>query len=489
MHRLNQRFREQARSHRLIFIVWPKVHGHHLCRSIQQQHLGQHDLRPFHLLDDDSQAFNLQHFFLFRHAFEGVVDQPGEGFGFDVVQVDAQQAFHLEQRRVATHQQFARLVGENAAFGLAVFVLDIADQHFQHVFHGQVTDDLAVGFLYQSKVRAAFAELLQQLRQRHMARYALQRAGQLGQVERLGDVVQSRQFQQQVLDVQQADKLVAHRVIHRVAAELVAAEQREDFLERGVEVEGDKVFARVGPVHHFQFANFHGGGEYTHALVARVLATAGVQDQLEFFTAVMVLMVRARLALAGNTQDGVCAGVEQVNRRVHRPVEQVQRHRGPQRQQLGFADGPGFRRQFTYHDVQVGDHKEGGKERHALDHFRRLYAHRAQQRLEDMRKSWLTDPAQAQGGQGDTQLAGRQVGVELAVHGAQDLPTPAVLVGDGLDPGGAQFDHGKFRRNEETVEQYQDQCKKNHAEVGEERSEGDTRGRVHDGVLQVPCVQ
>ena len=154
-----------------------------------------------------------------------------------------------------------------------------------------------------------------------------------------------------------------------------------------------------------------------------------------------------------------------------------------------MCESPRTWRQLTDHDVQVGNHEEGGKERHALDHFRRLDAHGAQQRFEDVREGRLTDPAQAQGGEGDAQLAGRQVRVELAVHGAQDLSAPAVLMGDGLDPGGAQFDHGKFRRNEETVEQYQDQCKKNHAEVGEECSEGDTRGRVHDGVLQVPCVQ
>jgi len=203
----------------------------------------------------------------------------------------------------------------------------------------------------------------------------------------------------------------------------------------------------------------------------------------------MVLMVRARLALAGDAQDRVGAGVEQVDGRVHGPVEQVQRHRRPQRQQLGFANGPGFGRQLTDHDVQVGNHEERRKERHALDHFRRFDAHGGQHRFKDVRKRRLTDPTQAQGGEGDTQLAGRQVSVELAVYGTQDLSTPAVGVGDGLDSGGAQLDHGKFRRNEKTVEQYQDQSKKNHAEVGEECREGDTRGRVHDWVLQVPCVQ
>jgi hypothetical protein len=67
------------------------------------------------------------------------------------------------------------------------------------------------------------------------------------------------------------------------------------------------------------------------------------------------------------------------------------------------------------------------------------------------------------------------------------MPAPAVFISDGLDPGRAQFDHGKFRRNEKSVEQNQDQSKKNHAEIGEECREGQARGRVHDGVLRVPC--
>ncbi|MCY1446683.1 hypothetical protein D9M71_632660 [compost metagenome] len=102
------------------------------------------------------------------------------------------------------------------------------------------------------------------------------------------------------------------------------AEHRQDFLERCVEVQADQVFTRVGPVDHFQLAHFHGRCQYAHALVARVLAAAGVQDQLELFTAVMMVVMWAGLALASNTQDGVGTGVEQPDGRVHHPVEQVQ---------------------------------------------------------------------------------------------------------------------------------------------------------------------
>uniref|UniRef100_A0A494G9H5 Uncharacterized protein n=1 Tax=Solanum lycopersicum TaxID=4081 RepID=A0A494G9H5_SOLLC len=104
-----------------------------------------------------------------------------------------------------------------------------------------------------------------------------------------------------------------------------------------------------------------------------------------------------------------------------------------------------------------------------------------------MRERRLADPAQAQGGEGDTELARREVRIELTVYRAQDVPAPAVLLSDGFDPGRAQFDHGEFRRNEEAVEQNQDQSEKNHAEIGEYCCEGQARGRVHDGVLRVPC--
>ncbi|MNM95023.1 hypothetical protein D3C81_1074480 [compost metagenome] len=84
-----------------------------------------------------------------------------------------------------------------------------------------------------------------------------------------------------------------------------------------------------------------------------------------------------------------------------------------------------------------------------------------------MRKGRFTDPAQAQRGEGNAQLAGRKIGVQLVVHGAQDLPAPAMLHGNRLDLGRAQFDHGELGGNEKAVEQHQQQSKKNHAEIGE----------------------
>ncbi len=50
---------------------------------------------------------------------------------------------------------------------------------------------------------------------------------------------------------------------------------------------------------------------------------------------------------------------------------------------------------------------------------------------------------------------------------AQDAATPAMQLGDGLDAGGAQLDHGELGGNKEAVEQHKKQGKDDHAEIGE----------------------
>ncbi|MCY1449474.1 hypothetical protein D9M71_662120 [compost metagenome] len=117
--------------------------------------------------------------------------------------------------------------------------------------------------------------------------------------------------------------------------------------------------------------------------------------------------------------------------------------------------------------MQVRDDEEGDEERDRLDQLWRVHAHVRQQRFEQVGEGRLTDPAQAQRGQRDAQLAGRKVGVELVVHLAQDAAAPAMQLGDGVDARRAQLDHGELGGNEEAVEQHQYQGKDDHAEIGE----------------------
>ena len=89
--------------------------------------------------------------------------------------------------------------------------------------------------------------------------------------------------------------------------------------------------------------------------------------------------------------------------------------------------------------------------------LRRFDVDTRKQWFEQVSKRRFADPAEAEGGQGDTQLTGREVGVELVVYGTQDMPAPAIFFRQGVNLGGAQFDDGELGGNEEAVEQHQKQ--------------------------------
>jgi hypothetical protein len=54
-----------------------------------------------------------------------------------------------------------------------------------------------------------------------------------------------------------------------------------------------------------------------------------------------------------------------------------------------------------------------------------------QQRFQQAGKRRFADPAQAQRGQRDAELAGRQIGIQLAVDFAEDAPLDSLCLGDG----------------------------------------------------------
>jgi hypothetical protein len=125
------------------------------------------------------------------------------------------------------------------------------------------------------------------------------------------------------------------------------------------------------------------------------------------------------------------------------------------------ADRQRLGRQFAHHDVQEGNHAERHHERERMDHRDRGDAHGQQHRLHQARESRLADPAQAQRGERDAQLAGRQVGVELAVDLAEDASAHALAFGDGAHAGFAQSDDAELGSDEEAVQHDQENGEQN----------------------------
>ena len=79
-----------------------------------------------------------------------------------------------------------------------------------------------------------------------------------------------------------------------------------------------------------------------------------------------------------------------------------------------------------------------------------------EQRLEQAGKRRFAHPAQAQRGQRNAQLAGRQVGIELAVHLAEDAPAQPLRLGNCPYPGFTQRDNAEFGRHKESIERDQE---------------------------------
>ena len=114
------------------------------------------------------------------------------------------------------------------------------------------------------------------------------------------------------------------------------------------------------------------------------------------------------------------AAQDGARRRVEQPVQRIEEHEGdvqrigdPQRHRLGLADRQGLRHLLADHDVQRREDQEADQERGEMQ--RRLgHAERREHRLEQCRHGRLADPAEAERGHGDAELAAGEIGFDVA---------------------------------------------------------------------------
>jgi hypothetical protein len=90
-----------------------------------------------------------------------------------------------------------------------------------------------------------------------------------------------------------------------------------------------------------------------------------------------------------------------------------------------------------------------------------------QVRLQDPGDGRLAHPAQRQRGQGDAQLAHREIGVEAAEDAVEQAGPGAALVDQLLHAGGPQLDDGELGGDEEGVGQHQDRGQEERGARGE----------------------
>ena len=76
-----------------------------------------------------------------------------------------------------------------------------------------------------------------------------------------------------------------------------------------------------------------------------------------------------------------------------------------------------------------------------------------------VRERGLAEPAEAQAGERDAELAGRQVAVDVLHLLAREHGAAAPLLGELLQPGRAGAGQGELGRDEEAVQQHQEECR------------------------------
>ena len=194
-------------------------------------------------------------------------------------------------------------------------------------------------------------------------------------------------------------------------------------------------------------------GEADHALqhelllrvqLARVAARAHDEPQL-LGAEVLVGLDAAVDAEQGG--DGPAALVEQPDRRAEDGAEEPQRADDQQGDALGVLQRDALRRQLARDDVQRGDHDEGD------DHGGGVRADRAEGGVEQAGERGLADPAEREAGEGDPELAGGDVAVEVA-DAVVDVARAGRPLGEELlDARAPHGDERELGRDEEAVEQ------------------------------------
>ena len=118
---------------------------------------------------------------------------------------------------------------------------------------------------------------------------------------------------------------------------------------------------------------------------------------------------------AEHPQDRARRGVEQPVQRIEHQEADVERIRDPQRHRHRLADRQGLRHLLADDDMQRREHQEADHERREMQ--RRVgHPERDQQRAQQRGDGRLADPAEAERGHRDAELAAREIGFDVAQH-------------------------------------------------------------------------
>ena len=153
---------------------------------------------------------------------------------------------------------------------------------------------------------------------------------------------------------------------------------------------------------------------------------------------------------AQHPQDRARGGVEQPVQRIEQQKRDVERIRDPLRHRHRLPDRQRLRHLLADHDMQRGEHQEADQERREVQ-CRFRHSERDQNRVQQRRNRRLADPAEAERGHGDAELATGEIGLDVAQHLLQQAGAEAVFLRHRVDAEAPALDQREFRGNVKRV--------------------------------------
>lgn len=360
-------------------------------------------------------------------------------------------------------------LGEEGFF-LIEFVLNLADDFFEDIFKGHEAEGVAVFVHDDGEMELTLLEELEDFFEAGGFGDVDDFAGDAGEVGAgAGEVAVG----EEVLDVDDAEGLVEVAVFAEGEAGIASAfGDVEAFGDGGVGVEGDYFATRAHDFAGDAVAEVEGVEDDVAAEGSGAgVHLAGGEHEAEFVLGVGGGFVSG--LDAEETEEGEGAFVEEPDEGVGEGVEPLEGIGDPQGGGEGVADAEGFGGLFAGDDVEEGDDSKADGEGDGMLEARGGDGEPVIDGLEEGFEDGFADPAEGEAGEGDAELGGAEIGVEVGDDVAKEFG-PAIAAGnEGLKLGVADFDEGEFGGDEEAVHQHQGD---DGDDLEEEQDEG---GGVH----------
>ena len=330
---------------------------------------------------------------------QGRENQTGDGDVIIVGQIQVVAFVELLDGQVAGHAEMPLRRRLHVLAGVVVLVKYLPDNLLDEVLEGNQPESTAVFVNHDGHVCVALLQGAHQFV--HARRGGNEERLAHDGVEAEGAVVAGQG--QEILGEHDAHDVVERVVVDRQARVATAAHDLDHLLQRPRALHGPDVGARRHGLPHAGVRQVEDAGDHAGVgLLHQAVLAAFRKQQQQFLGRVHALRTAWR-AHREESQEDAGALVQEPDGWPEGVHEHRQRARHPAADLLRMQQRQGFGGELAQDDEQKGDAGEGRRTRHRV---RRQTGERSGQGMKDVHqqggKGCLADPAQRQGGEGDT---------------------------------------------------------------------------------------